>query len=151
MARRAVSTAVKAESTAAIRKEAREKRNERTRTDAEIRQAEDRFDEAQNQIAELKAELASETRNRELAERDAINYSNQLKELRKENGDLREELARLKVDNEATKSRLASSRMYPGNKKQTVYQPRTDPFLCCSVRRPYTLQVSPRSAVYRPL
>jgi hypothetical protein len=50
MARRAVSTAVKAESTAAIRKEAREKRNERTRTDAEIRQAEDRFDEAQNQI-----------------------------------------------------------------------------------------------------
>jgi outer membrane protein OmpA-like peptidoglycan-associated protein len=108
MARRAVSTAVKAESTAAFRKEAREKRNERTRTDAEIRQAEDRFDEAQNQIAELKAALASETRNRELAERDAINYSNQLKDLRKENGDLREELARLKVDNEATKSRLAS-------------------------------------------
>ena len=107
-ARRAISTAVKAESTAAIRKEAREKRNERTRTDAELRQAEDKYIQAMAQIEDLKAELGSETRNRELAERDSVNYGNQIRELRKENGDLREELARLKIENESYKKRVAS-------------------------------------------
>jgi len=108
MSRRAISTAVKAESTAAIRKAAREKRNEQSRSDAELRAAEERYVDAQNEINSLKAELARETRQRELAERDAINYSGQLKDLRDENGRLREELTRVKVEADTTKNRLAA-------------------------------------------
>ena len=107
-ARRAISASVKAEETAAIRKDAREKRNEKTRADAEVRQAENKFVDAQNEIAELKAELARETRNRELSERDAMNYSSQLREAQSENGRLREELGRTKVEVEAAKNRLAA-------------------------------------------
>jgi outer membrane protein OmpA-like peptidoglycan-associated protein len=108
MSRRAIGAAVKAESTAAIRKAAREKRNEQTRTDAEIRAAEDKYVDAQNQIQQLKTELAAETRQRELAERDAINYSGQLKDLRDENGRLRDELARVRAEADTTKNRLAT-------------------------------------------
>ncbi|MGB5014848.1 MAG: DUF4398 domain-containing protein, partial [Pyrinomonadaceae bacterium] len=61
-ARQSISAAVKAENTAAVRKEAREKRNEKTRADAEARQSEARFTDAQNRIDDLKAELARETR-----------------------------------------------------------------------------------------
>lgn len=107
-ARHAVSTAVKAESTAVARKDAREKRNEKARTDDDIRQAEQRFTDAQNQISELRAELASETRNRELAERDVMNYSTQVKDLRAENGRLRDELAQTRADADNAKSRLAA-------------------------------------------
>lgn len=106
MARQAVSTAVKAESTAASRKEAREKRNERTRQDAEIRDSEEKVIAMQNELAEVRAELARETRNRELAERDALNYSNQVKELRSELGKIREELGRSKVDAETVRAKL---------------------------------------------
>lgn len=106
MARQAVSTAVKAESTAASRKEAREKRNERTRQDAEIRDSEEKVIAMQNELAEVRAELARETRNRELAERDALNYSNQVKELRSELGKIREELGRTKVDAETVRAKL---------------------------------------------
>ena len=106
-ARQAISAAVKAETTAAGRKEAREKRNEKTRQDAEIREAELRVSDAQNEVSELRAELARETRNRELAERDAMNYANQVKELRDEIGKLREELGRTKTDAEDAKVKLA--------------------------------------------
>ncbi len=105
-ARQAISLAVKAESTAATRKEAREKRNERTRQDSEIRDSEEKVIAAQNEMAELRAELARETRNRELAERDALNYSNQVKELRGELGKIREELGRTKVDAETVRAKL---------------------------------------------
>ena len=106
-ARKAVSAAVKAEDTAIVRKEAREKRNEQTRQDAETRQAEEKYTDAQNQINELKNELARETRNRELAERDAQNYSNQIKEIRDENARLRQELSAAKAEAESAKVRLA--------------------------------------------
>lgn len=108
MSRRAITTAVKAESTAAIRKAAREKRNEQTRTDAEIRAAEDKFVDAQNQIQQLRTELSAEIRQRELAERDATNFSGQLKDAREENGRLRDELARVRAEADTTKSRLAA-------------------------------------------
>jgi len=108
LARRSISTAVKAEGTAALRKDAREKRNEKTRSDAEIRAAEDRFTSAQNQISELKDELAAEVRRRELAERDAINFSGQLKEMREENGKLRDELARARSEAESAKNQLSA-------------------------------------------
>ncbi len=57
---------------------------------------------------ELRAELARETRNRELAERDALNYSNQVKELRGELAKIGEELGRTKVDAESVRTKLAA-------------------------------------------
>ncbi len=106
-ARQSISAAVKAEQTAIARKDAREKRNEKTKQDAEIRQSEEKYTDAQNQITELKAELARETRNRELAERDALNYSSQIKDLRDEIGKLREELGKIKVESQTDKQKLA--------------------------------------------
>ena len=106
MARQAISTAVKAESTAIERREAREKRNEKTRSDAEMRKVEDRLADAQRQITDLKNELETETRNKQLSERDATNYSQQIKDLRAENGRLREELGKIKVEFDNTKARL---------------------------------------------
>ena len=107
-ARRAVSTAVKAESTALVRKDAREKRNEKLRSDEEIRRAEDKYVDAQNEIAQLKEALATETRGRELVERDSSNYLTQIKDLRAENGRLRDELAKAKADADAAKARAAT-------------------------------------------
>lgn len=105
-ARKAISEAVKAESTAYVRKEAREKRNEKARSDAETRQAENRFTDAQNEIAQLKQQLQDEIRQRELSERDVSNYSTQIRELRAENGRLREELGRTKVEADNAKARI---------------------------------------------
>jgi outer membrane protein OmpA-like peptidoglycan-associated protein len=107
-ARRAIAAAVKAEEMAVQRKIARERRNEQLRTDAEIREAENRVLDAQEQLAQLRAELDREIRNRELAERDAANYSNQLRELREENGRLREELGRARVEIETARSRITA-------------------------------------------
>jgi outer membrane protein OmpA-like peptidoglycan-associated protein len=107
-ARKAVSTAVKAESTAIVRKQARDKRNEQARNDAEIRQAENKFTDAQNEIAELKRQLNSETRSRELSERDVANYTKQIRDLQNENGRLREELGRVRVEADSARNRLAA-------------------------------------------
>ncbi|MEZ5306881.1 MAG: OmpA family protein [Pyrinomonadaceae bacterium] len=96
-ARKAISQSVQAENTAQIRKDAREERNNKIRQDAEIRAIEDRFSDAQNEITELKAELARETRNRELAERDAQNYSSQISDLKAENERLRKEAEDAKI------------------------------------------------------
>lgn len=119
-ARQSISTAVKAEETASVRKSAREKRNEQIRNDAAIRKAEDRYTGAQSQIDELKQQLADETRNKELAERDVQNYSDQVKQLRKENADLRDELSRTRTDAETAKSRLATLE----GENQTIKQQR---------------------------
>lgn len=97
-ARRAISSAVKAESNAFAHREAREKRNEQTRTDAEMRRVEDQLQDARNEIADLKQQLASETRSRELSERDVATYNQQIRELRAENGRLREEVGKLQVE-----------------------------------------------------
>ena len=105
-ARRAISTAVKAESTATLRKVAREKRNEKARNDAEIRASEDKFADAQNQIGELKRELDAETRRRELAERDAQNYGAQVKDLKDENSRLRDQLTQARTEADTAKNRL---------------------------------------------
>lgn len=106
-ARQAVSAAVKAETVAASRREAREKRNEKTRQDAEIRESETKVLDIQNEMTELRAELARETRSRELAERDAQTYANQVKELRAEIGRLREDLGQTKSDAENARGQLA--------------------------------------------
>ena len=108
-ARNSIAAAFKAENLAIERKAAREKRNEKTRTDAEIRAAENKYANAQDQINDLKNELARETRNRELAERDAMNFSNQIKDLKTENGQLREDLGRTRADLEAANTKLANA------------------------------------------
>lgn len=100
-ARKAISQAVQAEQTASIRRKAREKRNEKIRQDAELRKVEDKYDDAQAEIANLKAQLSSETRSRELSERDVENYLRQIRELKEEN-------ARLRKESENAKIRLAA-------------------------------------------
>lgn len=105
-ARQAISTAVKAESISIERREAREKRNEKAQTDSEFRRVEDQVVEAKREITDLKNQLNSETRNRELSERDVANYNTQIRELRAENGKLREELGRIKVEFDNARARL---------------------------------------------
>ncbi len=117
-ARKAISAAVKAEDTALVRKVAREQRNAKTRQDAEIRESEDKVLDAQSQIADVKAELARETRDRELAERDAQNYAAQVKDLRNEVAQLREELGRVKSDAETAKAKVVALE----NEKQAIQQ-----------------------------
>ncbi|CAN5595447.1 hypothetical protein BH20ACI4_BH20ACI4_22290 [soil metagenome] len=100
LARKAIGSAVKAENTAAVRKEAREKRNERTRADAEMREAESKFVDAQNETNELRTELEREKRARELAERDVQNFSAQVRQLQTE-------LDQVRKDAQADKIKLA--------------------------------------------
>lgn len=107
-ARQAISAAVKAESTAAIRGDAREKRDLQARSDAEIRQAETKFMDAQGEIDELRRELERERRNRELAERDAANYAEQVKELQGQLGKAREDLGKSKVEIDNVQTRLTA-------------------------------------------
>ncbi|MBA2378529.1 MAG: OmpA family protein, partial [Blastocatellia bacterium] len=106
-ARQAIGAAVKAESLSYTRRQAREARNEQSRTDAEMRSAENRLQDALNEIEQLKRELAGETRNRELSERDVANYTQQIRDLRAENTRLSEELGRERVEMRNIKSRLA--------------------------------------------
>ncbi|MEK7724856.1 MAG: OmpA family protein, partial [Acidobacteriota bacterium] len=109
LARRAISTAVKAEETANIRKEARDKRNERSRQDAELQQTEEKYSDAMQQIENLKFELSRETRNRELVERDLQNYTRQVKELKDENNKLRDELEKTRQETYQVKLELAKT------------------------------------------
>ena len=129
-ARKSISAAVKAESLAIERKAAREKRNEKLRTDSEIRSAEGRFTEAQNQVADLKAELARETRNRELSERDVLNYANQVKDMRDENGKLREDLGRARVEIDNLNAKLTAVE----NEKKAIQQQNDKELKAASVR-----------------
>ena len=105
-ARRAISSAVQAEKTAISRGQAREARNEQIRADAEMRRVENKIDEQQAEIEDLKRQLAEERRGRELSERDVSNSLQQIRDLRAENGRLREELGRTKTDAANTKARL---------------------------------------------
>lgn len=106
IARQAIGLAVSAESIAIVRGEAREQRNERNRADAEARSAEEKFTDALQQVTDLQAELSRETRARELSERDVLNLSNQLREVRGENINLAAENARLKTELDSLRSRL---------------------------------------------
>jgi outer membrane protein OmpA-like peptidoglycan-associated protein len=107
MARRAISASVKAEDTAFVRKQARDNRNRETERNEEIRDLERKAAQANRTTEEIRTELNEEIRRRELAERDALNYSNQIKDLRDENTRLRDELNRTKAESEELKIRLA--------------------------------------------
>lgn len=105
-ARRAISTAVSAEQLAYERADARRKRNEQVRADAEMQRVEDRLARAQEEIDELKRQLADETRSKELSQRDVENYLKQIRDLRAENGKLREDLGRVQLEATNAKARL---------------------------------------------
>lgn len=96
-ARKAVSAGVKAENTALFRKAAREERNEKSRADAELREAEEKYLNAQDEVNKLKQELAAEIRRRELAERDAENYLAQVKKLQGDLSKIRQEAQGAKI------------------------------------------------------
>lgn len=106
-ARQAIGAAVRAENTSYSRKEAREKRNEKQQQDAELQKSEDKYQDAMQQIENLKFELARETRNRELTERDSTNYNDQVKQLREENTRLRAELDKYRTEASQAKFTLA--------------------------------------------
>ena len=106
-ARQAVSAAVKAEDTATVRKEARDRRNEKARQDAELQKYENRVANANQETQSLRAELERERRARELAERDIANTNEQINRLRTENAQLREELGKVRSDAETAKVELA--------------------------------------------
>ncbi len=118
-ARKSISAAVRAEDTAIARKEARNVRDKETERNTEIRDLERKADQSQNQVTQVRGELAEEVRRRELAERDVVNYSNQIKDLREENARLREDFINPKAEAEEAKVKLARME---GEKNAVVQQ-----------------------------
>jgi outer membrane protein OmpA-like peptidoglycan-associated protein len=106
-ARTAISLAVKAEETAGTRAGARKRRDEISRRDAEVREAENSAATATQQIQEMRERLRNEEHARELAERDAANSTQQLRELRNEVAGLRDELQATRAASEQAKLQLA--------------------------------------------
>lgn len=107
LARKAISSAARAEELALSRRAARLRREEIQRRDEAIRTAEQTAESAQREIAELRGEVAREQRARELAERDAATSNEQLREQRIEIARLRDELQTVRAEGEAAKINLA--------------------------------------------
>ncbi len=106
-ARQAISLAVKAEETALVRSASRKRREEIASRDEAVREAEETAASAARRIDELRTALRKEEHARELAERDALNANQQLRELRSEVSRLREELQTLRSEADAARLRLA--------------------------------------------
>jgi outer membrane protein OmpA-like peptidoglycan-associated protein len=106
-ARQAISLGARAEEMAEARKSARQRRDEIAERDRAVREAEDNAATANQQIADMKAALEREQRARELAERDSVNTSQQLRDARSEIARLREELAQVRAEGEDAKIKLA--------------------------------------------
>ena len=123
IARNAISAAVKAEDTAFTRKQARQQRNEKMQQDAEFQKAEDKFQDALQQVENLKFELARETRNRELAEREAQTLNRQVKDLRDENAKVRDDLEKSRAETTDAKIQIAK---LEGEKNATEKQREDD-------------------------
>lgn len=107
LARQAISTGVKAEDMAIARRVARERREEIQRRDAAVREAEESAASANQEITRLKRELENERHARELAERDNLNSTEQLRDARTEIARLRAEMQNVRADAEEAKVRLA--------------------------------------------
>ncbi len=107
LARQATAAGVRAEEVAGVRKQARLRREEKLKQDAEVEKAESKTEDAVRQISELKTELASEQRTRELAERDNENYTKQIADLRAELQQVRGELTQARQDAEDARVKLA--------------------------------------------
>ena len=107
LARRATSAGVHAEELAAERKAARQRREEIARRDEAVRNAEENAATATQRIEELQAALEKERNARSLAERDAANANDQLRDLRTEVARLRDELQTVRSEGENAKVTLA--------------------------------------------
>ena len=107
LARQAISSGAKAEAMALVRRAARERREEIERRDLAVRNAEDNAANANQEISRLKGELETERRARELAERDAVSATEQLRDARTEIARMREEVRTTRADAEDAKIRLA--------------------------------------------
>jgi outer membrane protein OmpA-like peptidoglycan-associated protein len=106
-ARKATSAGARAEEVALARHAARLSREEIRRRDDAVRNAEKTAEASQREVDQLRAALEKEQRARELAERDAGNASDQLREKRVENARLRDELEQLRAESDAAKLKLA--------------------------------------------
>ncbi len=107
LARQAISTGAKAEEMALARRASRERREEIERRDLAVRNAENDTATANQENSRLKAELDTERHARELAERDALSATEQLRDARTEIARLREEIQTVRADSEDAKVRLA--------------------------------------------
>lgn len=107
IARRATSAGARAEEVAEGRKAARLRREEISRRDDAVREAENNAATATQQIEELRGELQREQRARELAERDAANATRQLSDLRTEVARLRDEVQQVRSEGDEAKLKLA--------------------------------------------
>ncbi|MFL6227566.1 MAG: OmpA family protein [Pyrinomonadaceae bacterium] len=106
-ARQAISLGAKAEEVAGEHKTARLRRDDISRRDRAIRDAEKSTDTANQEVADLRAALAKSDRARELSDRDLSNTSQQVRDLRTENARLRDELQQLRAESENAKLKLA--------------------------------------------
>src|ERR1041384_4767105 len=107
LARQAISSGAKAEDMALARKTARERREDLERRDLAVRHADGFADTANQEIARLQRELNNERHARDLAERDALNANEKLRDARTEIARLREEIQTVRNDAEDSKVRLA--------------------------------------------
>ena len=107
LARQAISSSAKAEDMALARRVARERREEIERRDLAVRAAEENTATANQENTRLKRELENERHARELAERDSLNATEQLRDARTEIARLRAEMQTVRADAEDAKVRLA--------------------------------------------
>src|SRR6266478_4077553 len=107
LARQAISSGAKAEDMALARRVARERREEIERRDLAVRAAEENTATANQENTRVKRELENERHARELAERDSLNATEQLRDARTEIARLRAEMQTVRADAEDAKVRLA--------------------------------------------
>ena len=107
LARQAISSGAKAEDMALVRRASRERREEIERRDLAVRSAEDSTATANQEISRLNTELNSERHARDLAEHEALNATEKLRDARTEIARLREEIQTVRADAEDAKVRLA--------------------------------------------
>src|SRR5437764_3781501 len=107
LARQAISSGAKAEDMALARKTARERREDLERRDLAVRNAERSADTANQEITRLPAELNNERHARDLAEKDALNANEKLRDARTEGARLRDEIQTVRSDAEDSKVKLA--------------------------------------------
>lgn len=107
LARTATSSGSKAEDMALVRRASRERREEIERRDLALRKAEESTDSANQEITRLKSDLDTERHARDLAERDALNATEKLRDARTEIARLRDEIQSVRADSEDAKVKLA--------------------------------------------
>lgn len=107
LARQAISSGAKAEDMSLVRKAARERREELERRDLAVRNAERSAESANQEITRLQAELNNERHARDLAEKDALNANEKLRDARTEIARLRDEIQTVRSDAEDSKVKLA--------------------------------------------